>query len=39
MNAADRGLDMWANFGPAIQVKHLTLDESAVREIDVANSN
>ncbi len=24
-NAADRGLDMWANFGPAIQVKHLTL--------------
>lgn len=32
-NAADRGLDMWANFGPAIQVKHLTLDEHAVREI------
>lgn len=32
-NAADRGLDMWANFGPAIQVKHLTLDENAVREI------
>lgn len=25
-NAADRGLDMWANFGPAIQVKHLTLN-------------
>lgn len=25
-NAADRGLDMWANFGPAIQVKHLSLD-------------
>ncbi len=24
-NAADRGLDMWANFGPAIQVKHLSL--------------
>ncbi|HVV15037.1 MAG TPA: HaeII family restriction endonuclease [Candidatus Paceibacterota bacterium] len=24
-NAADRGLDMWANFGTAIQVKHLTL--------------
>jgi type II restriction enzyme len=24
-NAADRGLDMWANFGAAIQVKHLTL--------------
>jgi len=27
-NAADRGLDMWANFGPAVQVKHLSLDES-----------
>lgn len=27
-NAADRGLDMWANFGPAVQVKHITLDES-----------
>ncbi len=26
-NAADRGLDMWANFGPAVQVKHLTLSE------------
>jgi type II restriction enzyme len=26
-NAADRGLDMWCNFGPAIQVKHLTLNE------------
>lgn len=25
-NAADRGLDMWANYGPAIQMKHLTLD-------------
>lgn len=24
-NAADRGLDMWANFGPAIQVKHLNI--------------
>ncbi len=22
-NAADRGLDMWANFGPVIQIKHL----------------
>ncbi len=30
-NAADRGLDMWANFGPAIQVKHLTLDEKNAR--------
>ena len=32
-NAADRGLDMWANFGIAIQVKHLTLDENSVRQI------
>lgn len=32
-NAADRGLDMWANSGPAIQVKHLTLDLSLAREI------
>ncbi len=32
-NAADRGLDMWANFGLAIQVKHLTLDEDSVRQI------
>lgn len=24
-NSADAGLDIWANFGPAIQVKHLTL--------------
>lgn len=26
-NAADRGLDMWANFGMAIQIKHLSLTE------------
>ena len=32
-NAADRGLDMWANFGPAIQVKHLTLDSNATQMI------
>lgn len=25
-NAADRGLDMYSNWGPAIQIKHLTLD-------------
>lgn len=24
-NAADKGLDMWANFGPAVQVKHIHL--------------
>ena len=34
-NAADRGLDMWANFGLAIQVKHLTLTPELVE--DVAN--
>ncbi|MBU1260151.1 MAG: HaeII family restriction endonuclease [Planctomycetes bacterium] len=32
-NAADTGLDMWANFGPAIQVKHITMDETDVVEI------
>jgi len=25
-NANDAGLDMWANFGPAVQVKHLSLN-------------
>lgn len=32
-NAADMGLDMWANFGPAIQVKHLTLTPELVEDI------
>jgi len=36
-NAADKGLDMYSNWGPAIQIKHLTLDvqkaESIVSEI------
>lgn len=32
-NAADRGLDMWANFGPAIQIKHLTLTEDLAEDI------
>lgn len=32
-NAADRGLDMWANFGLAIQVKHLTLDEELAESV------
>lgn len=32
-NAADRGLDMWANFGPAIQIKHLSLNEKLALEI------
>jgi len=39
-NAADRGLDMWANFGIAIQVKHLTLNsELAVNIIDQVESD
>jgi type II restriction enzyme len=32
-NAADRGLDMWANFGPAIQIKHLSLTEELAGDI------
>lgn len=32
-NAADRGLDMWANFGLAIQIKHLSLDEGLAENI------
>lgn len=32
-NAADRGLDMWANFGLAIQIKHLSLTEEVAQDI------
>lgn len=32
-NAADRGLDMYANWGPAIQVKHLSLDVELAEDI------
>ncbi len=32
-NAADRGLDMWANFGPVVQVKHLTLTTELCEDI------
>lgn len=32
-NAADSGLDMWANFGAAIQIKHLTLTTVLVEDI------
>lgn len=32
-NAADRGLDMWANFGLAIQIKHLSLTEELAYNI------
>lgn len=32
-NAADRGLDMYSNWGPAIQIKHLSLDEKLAETI------
>lgn len=32
-NAADRGLDMYSNWGPAIQIKHLSLDVELAQEI------
>lgn len=32
-NAADRGLDMWSNFGTAIQIKHLSLTEELAEDI------
>jgi type II restriction enzyme len=32
-NAADRGLDMYSNWGPAIQIKHLSLNEELAGEI------
>jgi len=32
-NAADRGLDMYSNWGPAIQIKHLSLDEEMAETI------
>lgn len=32
-NAADRGLDMYSNWGPAIQIKHLTLDLRVAEDI------
>ena len=32
-NAADRGLDIWGNFGPVVQVKHLTLTEELAEDI------
>ncbi|MBL7821273.1 MAG: HaeII family restriction endonuclease [Saprospiraceae bacterium] len=32
-NAADRGLDMWANFGLVIQIKHLSLTEELAKNI------
>lgn len=32
-NAADRGLDIWTNFGVIVQIKHITLKESEARRI------
>lgn len=32
-NAADRGLDMYASWGPAIQIKHLSLDAELAESI------
>lgn len=32
-NAADRGLDMYSNFGPIVQVKHITLDAGVAEDI------
>ena len=32
-NAADRGLDMWANFGVAIQIKHISLTPTTIEDI------
>lgn len=32
-NAADRGLDMYSNWGPAIQIKHLSLDIELAQNI------
>lgn len=32
-NAADRGLDIYSNWGPAIQIKHLSLDEQLAQNI------
>ena len=32
-NAADRGIDMWANFGVAIQIKHISLTPTTIEDI------
>ncbi len=32
-NVNDTGLDMWANFGPAVQVKHITLSPDSASDI------
>ena len=32
-NAADAGIDMWSNFGPGFQTKHIELSSNELREI------
>ena len=32
-NAADAGIDMWTNFGPAVQVKHVSLTEDLAEDV------
>lgn len=32
-NAADKGIDMWANFGPVVQVKHITLSADIAEDV------
>lgn len=32
-NSRDGGVDLWANFGPAIQVKHISLDAQSAQPI------
>ncbi len=32
-NAADRGIDMWANFGAAVQIKHISLTRDEAEDI------
>lgn len=32
-NAADRGLDIWTNFGVIVQIKHLSLTEEVAEEV------
>lgn len=32
-NAADKGIDIWTNFGPVVQVKHLSLTKDDIEDI------
>jgi type II restriction enzyme len=32
-NAADKGIDIWTNFGPVVQVKHLSLTKDEIEDI------